>query len=72
MKKFEFVSVLAIGAATALSSGSATAGTYHHKRNIAPTVSERVRNAWAYSEPAYDFARDGRYYDEALAPPAGH
>ena len=72
MSWFAFAIVaLAIGAVVALSSQPATAGRYHSKRSIAPTVSERFRNAKAYWAPAFSFTPDSGYFDEALAPPAG-
>ena len=63
--------ILAMVGLVALSGKSATAGTNHHKRNTT-AISERVRNAKAYSAPAIRFAPDVRYFDEALSPPAGH
>ncbi len=53
------------------SSWPATAGRYHNRKVAPATVSERVRNAQAYSAPTFGFARDGGHLDEALAPPAG-
>ena len=63
--------VLAMVGLMALSGQSATAGTRHHKSNTT-AISERVRNAQAYSAPAVRFSPDVRYFDEALSPPAGH
>ena len=72
MRSFAFaITTLGIGAAAALSSQPAAAATYHHKRNVTLTVSERVSNAQASLTPASDSARAARYYDEALSPPAG-
>ena len=73
MRRFAYeMAALAIAATAASSIHPATAGGHHQTRNIAPTVSERVRNAQDYFAPAPSAARDLRDYDEALSPPAGH
>jgi hypothetical protein len=73
MRRFAYaIAALAIAATAASSIQPATAGGHHQKRNIAPTVSERLRNAEAYFAPAPSPARDPLDYDEALSPPAGH
>jgi hypothetical protein len=70
--RFTFATVaLAIGSAVAFGCQPTTAGKYHHRRDIAHAISERVRNAQAYSAPVARAAPEARYFDEALSPPAG-
>jgi len=72
MNRFAFsIVALMIGTVVVSSGQPATAGKYHSKSSITPTVSERFRNAKAYWAPAFSFTRDSGYFDEALAPPAG-
>jgi hypothetical protein len=70
MNKIAFAVVaFAIVAAFPTLNRPANASTHHSKRNIA--VSDRVRNAHAFSAPISNAAPAGPYFDEALSPPAG-
>jgi hypothetical protein len=73
MKK-NFVALVLVGVVAALSGQPVTAATHHDTRKATRlSIPERVRNVRAYyPAPAVSSAPVARYYDEALAPPAGH
>jgi hypothetical protein len=63
-----------LGMVAALGAQPAVAGTHHVTTKVERHVmSERVRNANAYSAPLVAYPAAGAPYgDEALSPPAGH
>ena len=72
--KQKLLALALFGTVAALCAQPAVAGTRHHvttkvERNV---MSERVRNAHAYSAPLVTYpAASAPYGDEALSPPAG-